>query len=286
MTEKTNKYIKEMGQTGAGLQHEDEINMESNSALANKWGKHTELPRNRIHPHVLTAVIKAECPWFFEMRALIAERPNTVPVGLGSSNSAIDPSILLEPKEPEEDEEDSKPEAVLKAEVKPEVIVDDPTFGMDAAVPSKRKGGEERDGGKKKGKLSEFAMLVEADAKTRNKEINLAKAKVDARALIKVEANKAALSAKVELEKAKVEHAKMKLQMKQEVRLAEMKYKHELEMARIQAQGMQHSQPYHSHGHDLSLNRSSSPGFDFDTPTLPSNTNVDMYGNPFSNEME
>lgn len=41
-----------------------------------------------------TGVISATCPWFFEMRDLIAERPNMVPVGLGNSTTDIDPSIL------------------------------------------------------------------------------------------------------------------------------------------------------------------------------------------------
>lgn len=43
----------------------------------------------------MPAMIKESCPWFFEMRELIAERPNIVPAGLGNSESGIDMDVLV-----------------------------------------------------------------------------------------------------------------------------------------------------------------------------------------------
>lgn len=40
-------------------------------------------------------MIKADSPWFFHVRTLIASRPNLQPVGLGNNNSDIDVSLLL-----------------------------------------------------------------------------------------------------------------------------------------------------------------------------------------------
>ncbi|KAJ6448118.1 hypothetical protein C8R45DRAFT_948176 [Mycena sanguinolenta] len=40
-------------------------------------------------------LIKLESPWFFNMRTLIAARPNLHPVGLGNNETEIDTSILL-----------------------------------------------------------------------------------------------------------------------------------------------------------------------------------------------
>ncbi|KAF8239258.1 hypothetical protein L208DRAFT_120887 [Tricholoma matsutake] len=42
-------FIEEMGQTGAGISREDEIDMELNNEFTNKWAK-----------------IKKTCPWFFD----------------------------------------------------------------------------------------------------------------------------------------------------------------------------------------------------------------------------
>lgn len=39
--------------------------------------------------------IVIKTPWFFEMRSLIAERPNLVPVGLGNNLTPVDLSLLL-----------------------------------------------------------------------------------------------------------------------------------------------------------------------------------------------
>jgi hypothetical protein len=38
LVKKTRQHIATMGETGAGITSEQQINMESNSELANKWG--------------------------------------------------------------------------------------------------------------------------------------------------------------------------------------------------------------------------------------------------------
>ena len=42
-----------------------------------------------------TAKVKKTCPWYFTMIAIIGERPNLTPVGLGNSATAINTSSLL-----------------------------------------------------------------------------------------------------------------------------------------------------------------------------------------------
>jgi hypothetical protein len=40
------------------------------------------------------AAVKEKCPWFFKLKAIIDERPNAVPVGVGNNSSGYDASIL------------------------------------------------------------------------------------------------------------------------------------------------------------------------------------------------
>ena len=51
------------------------------------------VPYIQIYPSPLLilhlALIKESCPWFFEMRELIGERPNVVPSGLGNGTSEM-----------------------------------------------------------------------------------------------------------------------------------------------------------------------------------------------------
>ncbi|KAF8221639.1 hypothetical protein L208DRAFT_1530552 [Tricholoma matsutake] len=66
-----------MGETGAGIIHEEDIDMERNNSLTQSW-----------------AVIKEKCPWFFKLKAIIDEHPSAVPVGVGNNSSSYDVSIL------------------------------------------------------------------------------------------------------------------------------------------------------------------------------------------------
>ncbi|KAF8066555.1 hypothetical protein FPV67DRAFT_1383271, partial [Lyophyllum atratum] len=72
------QYTKEMGETGAGITQEDEIDMSLSNEFTNKWG-----------------LIKNAFPWYFTMKELISERPNIVPVGLGNAATGFDMDILL-----------------------------------------------------------------------------------------------------------------------------------------------------------------------------------------------
>ncbi|KAJ7742914.1 hypothetical protein B0H14DRAFT_3515037 [Mycena olivaceomarginata] len=76
LIKKARDNILEMGQTGAGLDSADDI--EPESALATKWD-----------------LIEEESPWFFNMRALIAARPNLQPVGLGNNDTGFETDLLL-----------------------------------------------------------------------------------------------------------------------------------------------------------------------------------------------
>ncbi|KAI0073912.1 hypothetical protein K474DRAFT_1558619, partial [Panus rudis PR-1116 ss-1] len=66
-----------MGETGAGIERAEQIDTSKKSPFVNKWLE-----------------IQAVFPDFFRMKALIAERPNVVPTGIGNSASDIDPSVL------------------------------------------------------------------------------------------------------------------------------------------------------------------------------------------------
>ncbi|KAJ7182291.1 hypothetical protein C8R43DRAFT_1115935 [Mycena crocata] len=100
MARTTQKYTQEMGETGAGIDNADEIDMSVSNPFTNKWAK-----------------ISDACPWYFDMRNLIAQRPNLVPTGLGDSGTEVDISVIMSgvstttatddaPREEEEDDED------------------------------------------------------------------------------------------------------------------------------------------------------------------------------------
>ncbi|KAJ7437480.1 hypothetical protein B0H11DRAFT_2255356 [Mycena galericulata] len=70
------EHITTMGETGAGMTTEDDIL--PGTELTTKWD-----------------LIEDDSPWFFNVRTLIASRPNLQPVGLGNADTDIDTSILL-----------------------------------------------------------------------------------------------------------------------------------------------------------------------------------------------
>ncbi|KAF8809606.1 hypothetical protein BYT27DRAFT_7093631, partial [Phlegmacium glaucopus] len=77
MTQEVRKYCDMMGETGAGIVYEEDIDMDLNNSLTQSW-----------------AAIKEKCPWFFKLKAIIDKRPSVVPVGVGNNNSGYDVSIL------------------------------------------------------------------------------------------------------------------------------------------------------------------------------------------------
>ena len=75
----------EMGQTGAGIAREDDIDLIQENSFTSKWGTTVDKLLSRVRLTILPVMIKDACPWFFDMRDLIAEQPNLVPTGLGNS---------------------------------------------------------------------------------------------------------------------------------------------------------------------------------------------------------
>lgn len=87
--------MKEMGETGAGLTSADQIS--AGTELANKWGRLFILYTFYLMTKLTTlcqALISKDIPWFFEMKELIGERPNMIPVGIGNSGSDPDLTVL------------------------------------------------------------------------------------------------------------------------------------------------------------------------------------------------
>ncbi|KAE9388617.1 hypothetical protein BT96DRAFT_1004008 [Gymnopus androsaceus JB14] len=74
---KVQKAMAQMGETGAGLTSEEQIDMSLQNSLMTAWSK-----------------IKKSCPWYFTFHAIIGERPNVTPVGLGNSGTVIDTAFL------------------------------------------------------------------------------------------------------------------------------------------------------------------------------------------------
>lgn len=84
--------------------------------------------------------------------------------------------------------------------------------------------------------MEEFSVAAQAEEVTRQKEINLARVKVEAATRLKVEAGKVNLEAKLELEKQRMEERSEKRLVKKELKLQQMKLKHEFRMAQLHAQ--------------------------------------------------
>jgi hypothetical protein len=170
--------------------------------------------------------IKADCPWFFDMKGLIAERPNLIPVGLGNSSTEIDFSVLGDDGGAE-DVEPAKVDAYSSetatgmddwmdteldnlggdssdAGATPATPAIDITKPDPATTASDRKRKAEDEvkpdvkpnitsttkavSGSKKTKLSEFASVAAAEEVTNQKRLDLAKAKLECSTKVKVEA--------------------------------------------------------------------------------------------------
>ena len=280
----------EMGQTGAGIAGEDDIDLTPENLFTSKWGRTVDKLLSRVRLTILPVMIKDACPWFFNMCDLIAEWPNLVPTGLGNSRTAVDLSVLQADVEGEVDEEglgvlynkeakeimadttepsgvssfseDSEaieltdtndpppanPPVALKAETMPSTlpgtkVESKPDVGLKRkaemieadpwtpARPGTSKAAALKTMMAKKSKLQEFSAAAQAEEITRQKEIELAKAKVEAAVMFKVEAGKAVLSAKVEFHKHNADERSEKQKLKHELRLLQARQKHELQMA-------------------------------------------------------
>jgi hypothetical protein len=91
------EYNTEMGETGAGIENAADIDMSVTNAFTTKWGTfcasihHTCQLISVQNP----AEISAKCPWYFDMRNLIGQRPNLVPTGVGHSGTAVAPGVII-----------------------------------------------------------------------------------------------------------------------------------------------------------------------------------------------
>ncbi|KAJ6622109.1 hypothetical protein B0H10DRAFT_2015303 [Mycena sp. CBHHK59/15] len=77
MGKETRGYMDDMGETGAGIHSADDIDTNVDNKITMLWDK-----------------IKDRALWFFDMRDLIARRPNLIPTGVGHSDSAFDVDVI------------------------------------------------------------------------------------------------------------------------------------------------------------------------------------------------
>ncbi|KAJ7821603.1 hypothetical protein B0H14DRAFT_3875854 [Mycena olivaceomarginata] len=263
ITDKTKTGIKEMGETGAGIESADDI--QPGTALTTKWDE-----------------LKKESPWFWNMRSLIAEHPNLRPVGIGNNANDMDVSILL-PETPSSPADTSVfPDSVANTVFdgddgeeegnKPTKLVDD----KDSDDEARGKGaGKRRAVGepvspqpptkktKPKAAISvpatsaptkptkptttkdRFTATVLAEEETIQRQLAVQKEKNKARKEIELEKIHTIREYKVEKAKVKAEeariHAKEKL-MRLDLARLRMQQDHELRMAQTQ----QHRQPSYS----------------------------------------
>ncbi|KAJ7893820.1 hypothetical protein B0H14DRAFT_3427117 [Mycena olivaceomarginata] len=93
MGKETRAYIEIMGQTGARIECAADIDTTKENSFTTKWRTYSPYnSRTVLSP--FTEEIEHECPWFFEMRELIGQRPNVVPVGLGHSSIGFDEDVM------------------------------------------------------------------------------------------------------------------------------------------------------------------------------------------------
>ncbi|KAJ7460290.1 hypothetical protein FB451DRAFT_1563367 [Mycena latifolia] len=292
---KARENITEMGQTGAGITSEDQV--QPGTAFATKWDLMLE-----------------DSPWFIRMRTLIAARPNLQPVGLGNNDTGFDVSLLI----PHHDDDDtsSAPDTQDFADelsepdpVDPPVVDvssdsdDDLLAGPTLAGSIKRKHGDDhkpsRNDPKPPAKRTKPMPATSAPAAPSTvpsaKKPTNAKDRFSATVLAEEETAQQALTLKREKNKYRGEVALAKIQMaaaKAEARKQEratkmdlvrlkMQQAHELQMAQLQAQAgpsvpLGRSSPSMFSGSSSSLPRSPFPAAPFfleesqGFPTLPS----------------
>ncbi|KAF8158711.1 hypothetical protein BJ912DRAFT_866509, partial [Pholiota molesta] len=219
-------YTEEMGETGAGITREDEIDMSLTNSFTTKWG-----------------IIQQTFPWYWVLKSLISERPNISPVGLGNNSSGFDVDMLSQEQTPQpvDTDEDSASESIENADadqhsdndVKPELdkpkqgrkcTAAKPATSTTVPVPKKVKNTHE--------KFTEIALKEE---ETTQKLLDIKKEKQahdNAVAIASIQA------------KAGVKMRRAELQMQLLARREEQKF--QLELARIQnaSSGSSSSSPF------------------------------------------
>ncbi|KAH6887386.1 hypothetical protein BKA70DRAFT_1122229, partial [Coprinopsis sp. MPI-PUGE-AT-0042] len=239
MNSAVRKYCDEMGKTGEGLRSGEEIDKERNISLFNKWEK-----------------IKKDCPWFFEMRDLVGERPNRNPVGIGNSTSEIDVEALEGGEEggeegdgpgDSEDDEDAIPQNDADTSSEPGTNFD-PLAPLDIqedvkpVIPAKRKPSMQAPPAKK-AKLTgfehKFVDVATAEETTEQRRLEIEKVKIEG-----------AFALQLEREKTKVERERIRTEAK--LRHKEEKRRYKLEKLRLKQpapQEQSHGTSHHGQGY-------------------------------------
>ncbi|KAG0700069.1 hypothetical protein DFH29DRAFT_1001439 [Suillus ampliporus] len=222
---KTLVYVKEMGTTGAGIEHEENIDMSQVNNFTTRW-----------------AQIKEEFPWFFEMRALVANRPSRIPTGVGNADSAADFSILL-PNDGKEFSESQSEPVGLSSDVEHDGYISvasgddmkppkhqcstkiEDLADEDCKPAKKLKVTMSTKPSKTKSFLDRYAKVAEQEELTAQKwadaltaKASLAVVKAKAKAQIKLEKERR----ETEKERRKTEYALRKLELEHQFRMAQL----------------------------------------------------------------
>lgn len=204
---------------------------------------------NRWTQTIFLEKIKVDCPWFLQMHALIGERLNLVPVGLGNSGTTVNLSILADTATSSDMENlatavlDDQAADLQSSECEVPGNTDDwittsadedressPAPDSKPQVPPPKKDPKRKaettpapvasraNRPTKKSKLEDFASAAVAEEQTRQKELDITCAKVESNAKITVAR-----------EQAKAKASEMKMQLC----LEKLRMRHELKMAKL-----------------------------------------------------
>ncbi|KAL0565562.1 hypothetical protein V5O48_016459 [Marasmius crinis-equi] len=228
MSRATTKITSDMGEIGKGLTEASQIDMSIPSTITNVW-----------------AHVQKEKPWYFEMKLLLAERPNITPVGIGNSSTTLDVEADInsgktneegegeasagnagsgsESSDDEEDTESQIDKPVQKAApttLAAKKTPAQPAKSQPAAKPEKK--------APKKTKFQEFAELELAEEKSREKELENQRLQTLQRR------EQVTWEGKVEL--AREERKAAERKMKHEARMKQMEQQHEFRMQMLRSQ--------------------------------------------------
>jgi hypothetical protein len=257
-----------------------------------------------------SGVIKDKFPWLWQMKELISERPNIVPVGLGNNDSTIDMSAYTTGYNSDHDidYESSKPDGTEGEEdatyTDNEDADEDEDIESDhdvaVMIPTKRpakpvekktgarpgKSNPARHESKKSKVIDRFADVANAEEVTNQKHLELKK--------IRVQGETQASVAKI---KAQAEIQIQKDKLKAQARMQEKRQEHEFRMAQLNFQsssagyGRHHSQassrapssfgyensPTPSQSHLFDSNTVTAGSFDFNNFTFESPVSEGIY---------
>ncbi|KAJ7812894.1 hypothetical protein B0H14DRAFT_3751882 [Mycena olivaceomarginata] len=227
-----------MSETGAGIESEAEIG--TGTALSTKWD-----------------LIKIESPWFFNMRTLIAARPNLRPVGLGNNETEIDTSILLRTNDADADDIDTSSNGANDADdtstapddikdgtrsVEPNSDSDDelPAAGAIVAGALKRPRNASSDATaapvKKPTKTKDrFAATVLAEEETAQRALGLKREKVKGQTEVQLAKIRAEADLKIAKQTGDTDRKRRKREARTDLTRLRMEQEHQYRMAQLQS---------------------------------------------------